>query len=132
MTEPGSHELIATAAARAADRPFYLASAIVDFQELRRMDDLQLAVFLRCPSETLAPLRLCRRPDVDSLQFQREIRQIAQRFGIHTPSLLQLLREVSAIEAMRGPQSDTSTGFLMAARDKPPRGRNDGHDDNDG
>jgi hypothetical protein len=125
-----SRDLIAKAAARAAGRHFYLARAIATFQELRRMDDPELAGFLRCSADTLARLRLCRRPDLDSPEFQSDVRQIVQTFAVYPPSLLQLLREVSSIEAMRGSRPERSTGFLMAARDKPPRGRH--HDEEKG
>ena len=125
-----SRDLTANAAARAAGRHFYLASAITTFQELRHMDDPELARVLRCSADTLARLRLCRRPDVDSPDFQSDVRQIVQAFAVYPPSLLQLLREVSSIEAMRGSQPATSTGFLMAARDKPRRRRH--HDEEKG
>lgn len=125
MSDLHSHDLIAKAAARAAGRPFYLASAIAAFQEVRHMDDRHLAEFLRCSPDTLTRLGLCRRPDVESPQFQADVRQIVQRFDIDAPSLLRLLRKVSTIEAMRRSQPETSTGFLMAARDKSRRRRDD-------
>lgn len=126
-----SRDLIARAAARAADRPFYLASAIAAFRELHGMDDPDLARFLACSTDTLARLRLCRLPDVESPQFQSDVRQIAQRFAIDPQSLLELLREVSSIKTMRGSPQATSKGFLMAARDKSRRRRRDGEEKDD-
>lgn len=87
------------------------------------MADSQLAEFLGCSQETLAHLRLCRRPDVDSPQFQSDVRRIVQEFSLHPTSLLHLLREVTSVETMRGLEPAASTGFLMAARDKPRRRR---------
>src|SRR5579884_28037 len=125
MTEQPPRALVPHAAARAGGRRFYLASAIAAFQGSRRMDDGELAQFLRCSADTLARLRLCRRPDVDSPDFQEDVRTIVQRFAVHAPSLLQILREVSSVETMRGSMPDSSAGFLMAARDKPRRRRRD-------
>src|SRR5579884_3779130 len=118
MSDPHPEDLIARGAARAATRPFYLGSAMAAFQEMRHADDRQLAAFLHCSHETLARLGLCRRPDVESPEFQADVRRIVQRFRVDAPALLQVLREVSSVEAMRGSQPETSTGFLMAARDK--------------
>lgn len=125
MSDLHSHDMIGRAAARAAERPFYLARAIAAFMELRHMDERHLAEFLRCSPDMLPLLGLCRRPDADSPQFQTDVRRIVKRFDVDARSLLQLLREVSSIEAMRRSQPETSTGFLMAARDKSPRQRAD-------
>lgn len=125
MSELPPPDLVANAAARAAHRPFYLASAIATFQELRDLDDWELLQFLNCSMETLNRLRLCRRPDADSPEFQSDVRRIADAFTIDPTSLLSLLRETASVDAMRGSQADASTGFLMAARDKPRRRRGD-------
>src|SRR5207245_135331 len=115
------NELLALAAARAGNRPFYLAGALAGFQRLRKMTDDELQRHLDCSAETLNALRLCRRPDVESPQFQDDARTIGERLGIAPVALAQLLREVAAVDAMRGRQGGQSSGFLMAARDKPPR-----------
>jgi hypothetical protein len=137
MSELPPRDLVANAAARAAHRPFYLASAIATFQELRDLDDGGLLQFLNCSMETLNRLRLCRRPDADSSEFRSDVRRIADAFAIDPTSLLCLLRETASVDAMRGSQADASMGFLMAARDKPRRQRGDdtskaADDDKDG
>lgn len=125
MSELPSRDFVANAAVRAAHRPFYLASAIATFQEVRDLDDGQLLQYLSCSMETLNRLRLCRRPDADSPEFQSDVRRIADTFAIDPTSLLSLLRETASVDAMRGSQPEASTGFLMAARDKPHRRRGD-------
>jgi hypothetical protein len=136
MSEPPSRDLLANAAVRAAHRAFYLASAIATFQEVRALDDGQLLQYLGCSKQTLSRLRLCRRPDADSPEFQSDVRRIADTFAIDLTSLLSLLRETASVDAMRGSQAEASTGFLMAARDKLRRERGDGKknadDDEDG
>jgi hypothetical protein len=135
MCEHPSQDLVANAAARAAHRPFYLASAITAFQELRDIDDAQLLRFLDCSADTLNRLRLCRRPDADSSEFRSDVRRIADAFAIDLTSLLSLLRETASVDAMRGSRAQASTGFLMAARDKPHRQRGERKkqdDDKDG
>lgn len=137
MGELPPPDLVANAAARAARRPFYFASAVAAFQELRDLDDGGLLQFLNCSMETLNRLRLCRRPDAESSEFQSDVRRIADAFAIDPMSLLSLLRETASVDAMRGSQADASTGFLMAARDKPRRRRGDdkskkADDDEDG
>lgn len=123
MSDMKSSGIVEHAAARAADRRFYLASALAAFRELRGMDDAALAGYLGCSTDTLAKVQLCRRPNVDSAEFRHEVRLIADRFAFEPVNLLRLLREVASVEAMRGRQTGQSTGFLMAARDKPRRPR---------
>lgn len=131
MSRARHEELLALAAARAGNRPFYLASVLVAFQELHQMSDEDLGNRLDCSGATLNALRLCRRPDVDSPQFQNDVRAIGERFSIAPLPLAQLLREVAAVDAMRRPHGEHSSGFLMAARDKtrqrkPPATKDDG------
>src|SRR5579884_3234088 len=111
---------------RAAHRAFYVANAIATFQEARSFDEGQLLRYLGCSMETLNRLRLCRRPDAESPEFQSDVRRIADAFAVDPTPLLSILREAASVDAMRGSHRKTSTGFLMAARDKPrPRSRDD-------
>jgi hypothetical protein len=119
MADPMATDLVAHGAARAADRRFFLASAIAAFQGFRQLDDGGLAQYLGCPVDTLTLLRLCRRPDVEAQHLQQDVSRISERFGVDPIALMRLLREVATVEAMRDPHEGArSAGFLMAARDK--------------
>ncbi len=118
MTDLTDSELLALAAQRAGDRKFYLASALREYQDLRRIDDASLAQKLGCDAETLDRLRLCRRPATESDTFRTDVQAIAQRFGLAAIDLAVVLREVSSLEAMRSAEEGQPSAVLMAARDR--------------
>jgi hypothetical protein len=123
MSKPRKSGLVALAAARASGRPFYLSSAFAGFQRIRPMNDDELAAYLGCHPDELPALSLCRRPDVDSPEFQSDVRSISRRFDLDPLPLLRLLREVAFLDAGQRVGQEQWAGFLMAARDKPDRRR---------
>ena len=118
MTDLSDRDLLELAARRARDREFYLASALREYQTLRQIDDATLAKQLGCDLGTLDQVRLCRRPGPESHTFRTEVQAIAQRFGVTALALVQVLREVSSLEAMRSAEESETPAVLIAARDR--------------
>jgi hypothetical protein len=84
------------------------------------MDDDTLARFLGCSTEELPRLGLCRRPNPGSPDFRAAVEQIARFSGVTPFPLARLLRDVEAVEALRGAQPRVgSEGTFLAARDRP-------------
>ena len=101
--------------------PFFLASVLAAYTQAESLDEAGLASALGCPVETLASLRLCRRPRADS-QFRGDVEAIADRFGVDALSLAEIIRRVDALAALRTNKTSRSAtksghGVLIAARD---------------
>ncbi len=112
-----------TLVARAADRPFYLASVIQPYKEMHGLDDRGLATLLGSTPENLMRLGLCRKPGSASAHFRQEVEQVAAYAGAQPAALAAVIRDA---EASRALQSDSTsdggcerTNTLLAARDKP-------------
>lgn len=105
------------AAALAARRGGYMAGLLAAYQEMRGMDERQLAADLACPLERLPLLGLCREPRRDEGQFAADIREIAGYAGANIGRLAQLVRAVDTSRALRHRRSDAPGGYLAAARD---------------
>ena len=86
------------------------------------MRETHLARFLGCSTRNLPRLGLCRRPDPDSPTFQSDIRRVADAFGLHADRLIQLIREMDALDvlgnALPGTGQEAVRGLLIAARDR--------------
>ena len=107
---------------RAAERPFFLASALAAYQELCGFDEDGLAAFLGCTSEALTPLGLCRRPVSTAPNFRAAVEQIAAYTGTSSFALARLLRDVDALQTLRraADRGAPEHGTLLAARDREP------------
>jgi len=106
------------AADRAAGRPFFLASVLREYQDLRGMDDEQLANELGCELDDLPRLALCRRPEREAGRFRADVERIAERFGVVPIVLARVVREVDAARQLRRDPSSSNVGDLLAARDR--------------
>lgn len=104
-----------TLARRVENEPFFLASTLALFARSEALDDVALCRFLHCPPERLSMLRLCRTPKEDPSGFQRDVQQIAERFGIDASALAEAVRRGQALQRLR--QTATASGTLLAARD---------------
>ena len=82
-------------ALRAAERPAYLASALAEYLDVRGWTPDQLAQSLRCAPQQLAKLGLCRRPDLNSLEFHQQVSQIVTHFQLDYWGLRRLLEELA-------------------------------------
>lgn len=114
---------------RASSDAFFMGSALAEYQAIHSIDDRRLANILRCSTQALARLALCRRPDDQATRFREEVQRIATFASCNADRLAQLLREVAVVASFReGPGECASQGLLMAARDrrsggKPPEGK---------
>lgn len=109
--------LLPALAQRVSDDPFFLASVLTVYAESEAMDDEQLAAQLDCSTETLVPLRLCRRPRPEPPEFRRDVELIAARFSVRADVLAAAVRRADAVSALRR-AAEGSQGTLMAARDR--------------
>jgi hypothetical protein len=100
--------LLPALARRVSDDPFFLASVLKVYAESEAMDDEQLAAQLGCGTETLVPLRLCRRPRPEPPQFRQDVEVIAARFQIRADVLAGAVRR--ADEASSGRESGHAHG----------------------
>jgi hypothetical protein len=103
-----------TLARRVENEPFFLASTLVLYARSEKLDDEALCGLLRCPRESLAMLRLCRTPDEEPTGFQRDVKRIAERFGIDENALAEAVRRGQALQRLR---QTAVGGTLLAARD---------------
>ena len=115
-----SRDRLRELARRAEHEPFFLASALKEYTESEGMNDEDLARFLKCPTEVLDPVRLCRRPASASPEFRRDVERIAGHFGLNMGALAQILRQVDVVAKLRQEGALPSEGELRAARDREP------------
>ena len=101
-------------ARRVEEVPFFLACYLKLYAQSEGLGEEMLATVLGCSQETLVRLRLCRAPEADAEQFQKDIDQIVERFRVHPDVLAQVVRRGHAILQMRG---SAPKGILLAARD---------------
>lgn len=109
MTDP-----LDALARRVENEPFFLASTLALFARSEALDEEALCQFLRCPPESFAMLRLCRTPDEEPTGFQRDVKQIAERFGADADALAEAVRRGQTLQRL---QQAVASGTLLAARD---------------
>jgi hypothetical protein len=125
VDKPNDNRILGWAARRAEQRSSFLAAPLAAYRSIHGVAEEQLADFLACTLESLPTLALCKRPDSNEPSFKGDVEQIAGFVGASSVRLGQLLREVEAIEALRGGaagsgEQATSSGLLAAARDAHP------------
>jgi hypothetical protein len=108
VSQAEQDRLLAWAARRARGRDTFIASDLFAYQERHRLDDAELAAWLRCSTRVLTDLALCRRPPADAPSFRQDVDQIANYVGVRSDRLALLLRETDAIAALRAAQTDQS------------------------
>ena len=112
--------LLRRAAARAAGRAFFLASALLPYAEIEGLDDAALAEWLGCRPDDLPRLLLCRRPRPEPPAFRADVERIAEAFGLSAPTLAEVVRQADALQALREAGPSVGRGWLAAARDREP------------
>jgi hypothetical protein len=105
--------------ARARQDRFFLGWALAEYKAAHGLDERQLAARLECRLDALGRLSLCRLPDDLGDRFQEDIASIAGFVSCNPDGLIQLVREVAALDALRR-EGAGSSALLMAARDKKP------------
>lgn len=100
---------------------FFLASALESYRKSEKLNENQLAAYLGIAPSQLSLLGLCGRPDVsDKTRFARDVRVIANKFGITLSNLANLLRRAAAYETNQVAETKESYNYLMAAQDREP------------
>lgn len=107
------------------DNPSYMAWIIVKFQKQEKLSMLKLVNLLGTNEESLAVLALCKRPDSNSSEFGKQIRQISEHTSIDPLILARLIRQTESVTALEGKRSvnpelkaRASQLGLAAARDR--------------
>ena len=101
----------------AARRGGYMAGLLAAYQEMRSMDERQLAAELGCPLERLPYLGLCREPRREQGQFAADVREIAGYADANVGRLAQLIRAVDTSRVLSNRRGSGRDGYLAAARD---------------
>jgi hypothetical protein len=97
---------------------FFVSRTLARYQSIRNIGDSELRRFLNCSSDGLERLALCRFPDDREAQFRDHVRQIASYVPCDASRLLELFREVAALDSLQGGDHGEATGLLLAARDR--------------
>ena len=107
------------------DNPSYMAWIIFKFQKQEKLSMLNLVNILGANEESLAKLALCKRPDSNSSEFGKQIRQISEHTSIDPLILARLIRQSESVTALGGNRSvnpelkaRASQLGLAAARDR--------------
>jgi hypothetical protein len=103
-------------AARAEEKPFFMAWLLAAYAHSEGLDDPGLAAALGCPSEELVMLRLCRAPCTDSTEFWDDVVCIAERFGLNPDRLAEAVKRGRVVRRFQSAVQSVG-GSLMAARD---------------
>ena len=111
------------------DNPSYMAWIIFKFQKQEKLSMLNLVNILGANEESLAKLALCKRPDSNSSEFGKQIRQISEHTSIDPLILARLIRQSESVTALGGNRSvnpelkaRASQLGLAAARDRTTEG----------
>lgn len=105
---------------KAQSNTFFLAKVLAEFQIQNNLDDAAIAESLGCKTDDLPRLGLCRCPDANQPTFVTDIDHLANRYHLNANYLANLIRQVSALHAMKE-QLRKSSGrqkLLLAARDR--------------
>jgi hypothetical protein len=103
----------------AAD-PVWLGYWLARHQQTERLQAQQLADKMGVPMDNLALVCLCRTPRSD--HFAEDLRVVCRRTGAREEVLAQVLRQEQALHQWTETGIPKSTGWLMAASDRPAEG----------
>jgi hypothetical protein len=82
-------------AARCAQDPYFLASALATYQQRHDLDDAALSALLGCDLAVLTPLRLCRRPGaaVPRWTAEEDVEIISRCYACDAGALRRILED---------------------------------------
>jgi hypothetical protein len=110
---------------RSRNDRFFVGWALSEYENAHAMSDERLAAWLDCTPSNLQRLFLCRLPIDDEERFQENVARIAGYVSCNADRLVQLLREVAAVAALREKNDTDTVALLMAARDRKKRDEED-------
>lgn len=105
---------LSRAAARARQRPEFLARVLARYQDIEGLTATRFREYLGVTVANWPRLELCLRPRGDA--FLNDVTQIAQAFGIERTVLAAVIRRVDAIEVVQRQAQAGRAGTLLAAR----------------
>jgi len=111
-------DTLSYAATRAASDPFFLGHLFELMIASGRATRDSLASSLACSQNQLVTLYLCRLPRIEAQYFREDLLRIAGFARCDAAVLAHLVREADALRSMRSPNSQHSSSFLLAARDR--------------
>jgi hypothetical protein len=103
-------------AGRVAGDPAFVAYALALYAESEQLGDEALADRLGCGAGTLPLLRLCLAPGAGPGEFERDVRQIARRFGVSEEKLAAAIRRGLVLAKFRS-AGVRAEGTILAARE---------------
>jgi len=99
--------------------PRFVGWALGQYATVHTLTHDEVVRWLECGPDRGDHLELCRVPDAEGATFPGEVRRIAHFVSCNADRLVQLLREVGALGALReGDTGAAGGGLLMAARDR--------------
>lgn len=111
--------IIERAAQRAAADAFFLGHLLSRVVGSGRQSRETLAGRLGCSTNQLDRLWLCRVPLETGASFRQDVERIAAFVGCDAVGLAQVIREASALAALRSVPASGPKTVLLAARDRP-------------
>ncbi|MGD0767244.1 MAG: hypothetical protein ABSB42_03375 [Tepidisphaeraceae bacterium] len=104
--------------ARAKHRPGFMANALNAFASNEQLSDEDVAKWLGCTTDGFSRLALCLRPQSGQREFRSHIEKLAVHCGGDALRIVQLLRKVEAITAIKESHAVQRVrgGMRMAAR----------------
>jgi len=113
--------MLERAAARVAEDPAFMASALRDWGGGHFEFDAAMG-YLNCSREAVTRLALCQRPRAASATFRADLARIAAHAPVDETRLLTLVREADSLAAFR---KAGGSQLLAAARDDRDRKKDD-------
>jgi hypothetical protein len=103
---------------RTQDDPSFFGSIIKHYLKTHAETKQQLASRLSCSTIQLDRLSICLLPKEEDKEFLKKIQKVAQYVGVKQDILLNIVREVQALNALRQVSDTEIPQMLKAARDK--------------
>jgi len=105
--------------------PSYMAWVIDTYQKQERISAYKFIELTNINEEILVKLSLCRRPDTNSVEFVKQIKQISEYTKIDSQFLVNIIRQIESVETISEKLNMTNKEIkgswqlgLAAARDK--------------
>lgn len=112
---PNANSTLHLLAEKLRDDPDFMAFILDQFCKQEGISVLELPESLGIMPEMVTRLALCRKPNPDTVDFARSVREIADYTFADEAVLANVIRRVSSIHSLRSAKEEA---FLAAARDR--------------
>src|SRR5260221_10256027 len=82
------------------DNPAYMVWIIRAYQKQEKFSTNKLIEVLQTTEEILAKLALCKRPDTNSKDFSKQVKQLSEYTKIDSLLLMEMIRRVESVMAI--------------------------------